>query len=103
MIEVQYKFTIIGNQKIIEETDELLSKALFLLRSEIYAEKHKELFPLGEFIKDDTFLLSFLRATKFDIPKALGLLKNYWHFRANVLQITTRRFFIFFFSFNKLI
>ncbi|GFR05767.1 retinaldehyde-binding protein 1 [Trichonephila clavata] len=59
----------------LKETDEIRPKALEDLRELIKNERNL-VSPT-----DDTFLLSFLRARKFNVKKAFKLLQNYWAFR----------------------
>ncbi|XP_035209968.1 retinaldehyde-binding protein 1-like [Stegodyphus dumicola] len=59
----------------LKETDEIRPKALEELRELLKNEKNL-ITPV-----DDLFLLSFLRARKFNVKKAFKLIQNYWSFR----------------------
>ncbi|GFV54558.1 alpha-tocopherol transfer protein-like protein [Trichonephila clavipes] len=59
----------------LKETDEIRPKALEDLR-ELLKNERNLVTPT-----DDTFLLSFLRARKFNVKKSFKLLQNYWAFR----------------------
>jgi len=87
--------------KVIKETEEVVAKGLEMAQQEIRKEAQKQGVEVPEeVLHEDSFLLKFLRAMKFDPKRTADLFLSNWTFRVEKLHIPKARLVSpFFFSF----